>query len=73
MGEQQFDRDDVLRMARLARLHLPAAYEAELVEAHQHVRRLVALLPKPGSRGAEPAHIFDPARFGPARGRDDGR
>ena len=42
-----------------------SSYEAELVEAYEHVRRLVALLPQPRARGDEPAHIFDPARFGP--------
>ena len=55
-------------MARLAGLHLPASYEAELVEAYGHVRRLVALLPQPRSRGDEPAHIFDPAKFGSTTG-----
>jgi hypothetical protein len=68
MGEQQFERDDVLRMARLAGLDLPGAYEAELVEAHGHVRRLVALLPRPRARSDQPAHVFDPARFGPGTG-----
>ena len=38
------------------------------MEAYQHVRRLVALLPQPRSRGDEPAHIFDPAKFGPTSG-----
>ena len=65
MDAQQLERDDILSIGRLAGLHLPAAYEAELVEAYGHVRRLVTLLPQPRSRGDEPAHIFDPARFGP--------
>ncbi len=68
MDKQQLDRDDILSMARLAGLHLPAAYEAELVEAYEHVRRLVALLPQPRSRSDEPAHVFDPARFEPPSG-----
>ena len=68
MDEQQLGRDDILPIARLAGLHLPASYEAELVEAYEHVRRLVTLLPQPRSRGDEPAHIFDPARFGPTTG-----
>ena len=63
MGAQQLDRADILSIARLAGLHLPTSYEAELLEAYEHVRRLVALLPTPRSRGDEPAHIFDPSRF----------
>ena len=47
MDEQQLGRDDILSMAKLAGLHLPASYEDELVEAYEHVRRLVALLPSP--------------------------
>ena len=43
--------------------HLPAAYESELVEAYEHVRRLLALVPRPHSRGDEPAHVVDPARL----------
>jgi hypothetical protein len=68
MDAQQLDRDDILSVARLAGLHLPTSYAAELVEAYEHVRRLVALLPQPTARGDEPAHIFDPARFGPTTG-----
>jgi hypothetical protein len=68
MDERQFGRDDILLAARLAGLHLPASYEAELVEAYEHVRRLVALLPQSRSRGDEPAQIFDPSRFGPTTG-----
>jgi hypothetical protein len=68
MAEQQSDRDDILRIARLAGMHLPAPYEAELVDAYQHVRRLVTLLPRRGSRSDEPAHTFDPAKFGPTSG-----
>ena len=63
MDEQQLGREDILSMARLAGLHLPASYEDELVEAYDHVRRLVALLPQPRARGDEPAHVFDPAKF----------
>jgi hypothetical protein len=68
MDTQQLCRDDILSIARLAGLHLPTSCEAELVEAYEHVRRLVTLLPQPRSRGDEPAHIFDPARFGPTTG-----
>ena len=67
MDENKLDRDDILRLAALAGLHLPAAYEAELVEAYEHVRRLVALLPQPRARGDEPAHVFDPETFAPGR------
>jgi len=63
MDEPRVDRDDILRMARLAGLHLPASYEDEMVEAYGHIRRLVALLPQPRARDDEPAHIFDPAKF----------
>jgi hypothetical protein len=67
MDEKQPDRDDILRLAALAGLHLPAEYEAELVEAYGHVRRLVALLPQPRARGDEPAHVFDPETFALAK------
>jgi hypothetical protein len=66
--DEQPDRDDILRIAGLAGLHLPAPYEAELVDAYQHVRRLVTLLPRPRSRSDEPAHTFDPEKFRPASG-----
>jgi hypothetical protein len=61
--EHQLRREDILSVARLAGLDLPAAYEDELVEAYGHVRRLVALLPQPRARGDEPAHVFDPTKF----------
>ena len=68
MSSQQLARDDILAIARLAGLHRLGPYEAELVDAHDHIRRLVTLLPQPRGRGNEPAHIFDPARFGPMAG-----
>lgn len=68
MDEQQPSRDDILLMAEYAGLHLPPAYQDELVEAYGHVRRLVALIPQGRPRGDEPAHTFDPARFLPAKG-----
>jgi hypothetical protein len=68
MDDQKISREDILSIARLAGLHLPAAYEGELVEAYDHVRRLVALLPQPRSYGDEPAHVFDPAKFGATTG-----
>lgn len=68
MNEQQPDREEILSIAKLAGLHLPAAYEDELVEAYGHIRRLVALLPQPRARDDEPAHIFDPTRFSSTTG-----
>ena len=68
MDAEQLDRDDILRMAKMAGLHLPCSYDAELLEAYTHLRRLVTLLPQPHSRGDEPAHIFDPGRFRPTTG-----
>ncbi len=63
MDDRYLRRDDILIMARLAGLCLPASYEAELVEAYEHVRRLVTLLPRLCSRADEPAHIFNSAKF----------
>lgn len=63
MDDETPGRDEILIAARLAGLHLPTAYEDELVEAYDHVRRLVRLLPQPRARGDEPAHVFDPTRF----------
>ena len=68
MDEQQIGREDILSVARLAGLHLPASYEDELVEAYDHIRRLVALLPQPRSCDDEPAHVFDPVTFEPTTG-----
>ena len=68
MDDPQLDRDDVLRVARLAGLDLPARYEAALLDAYAHVRRLVRQLPAPRARGDEPAHVFDPTKFVPPAG-----
>jgi hypothetical protein len=65
--DEQPDREDILSMARLAGLRLGSLQEAELLDAYQHVRRLVKLLPQVRSRGDEPAHVFDAARFSPIR------
>ena len=67
MDAQQPGREDILSMARLAGLRLDALQEAELLDAYQHVRRLVKLLPQARSRSDEPAHIFDAGRFWPTR------
>jgi hypothetical protein len=63
MDEEQLSPDDILRIARLADLRLSNPYEAELVDAFGHVRRLVMLLPRSRSRSDEPAHTFDPTKF----------
>lgn len=68
MDEHQLRREEILSLAKLAGLHLPASYEDELVEAYGHIRRLVALLPQPRSYDEEPAHVFDPTRFNPTTG-----
>lgn len=70
MDDPQPDRDDILAIARLAGLHLPAAYESELVDAYTHVRRLVSLVPRPHTRSDEPAHVFDPAKAAPPPSAD---
>lgn len=59
--------DDILRLARLAGLDLPAAYRAELFEAYGHVRAMVARLPGGRPHGDEPAHVFVPSVFLPRR------
>ena len=59
-------RDDILRMAHLAGLDLPAAYQDELVGAYGYVRAMLAQLPADRPRSDEPAHVFDPTRFLPA-------
>jgi hypothetical protein len=57
------NRNDILVLARLADLHLAAAYQNELVEAYGHINSLVACLPRSRPRGHEPAHIFTPLVF----------
>jgi hypothetical protein len=57
------NHNDILVLARLADLHLPAAYQDELVEAYGHIHSLVACLPRSRPRGDEPAHIFNPLGF----------
>jgi hypothetical protein len=73
MSESEPGRDDILKLARLAGLHLSAPYETELVDAYKHVRRLIDRLPEPVSRTSEPAHTFAPEKFGVTTGEDDGR
>lgn len=59
------DREDILAAARLAGLRLPAAYEAEMLDAYAHLRPLLARLPRVRPHRDEPAHIFDPLAFQP--------
>jgi hypothetical protein len=59
--------EDVLRLARQAGLDLPAQYVPELIEAYGHVRRMVDRLPSARPRGDEPAHVFVPTAFTPAK------
>lgn len=73
MQDELPDRDAILMAARLAGLHLPEAYADELVDAHAHIRALVARLPSPRARGDEPAHVFDPARLTADEGQPRGR
>ncbi len=65
-GSTAVSRDDILVMARLAGLDLPADYQDELVEAYSYVRAMIAQLPADRPRSDEPAHVFDPTRFLPA-------
>jgi hypothetical protein len=55
--------DDILRLARQAGLDLPAAYQAELIDAYGHVRAMVRRIPGGRPHGDEPAHVFVPAVF----------
>ncbi|MGD9882880.1 MAG: hypothetical protein AB7F22_15400 [Reyranella sp.] len=59
--------DDILRLARLAGLELPAEYRAELIEAYGHVRAMIERLPGGRPHGDEPAHVFVPTAFRPKR------
>jgi len=60
-------QDEIVRLARQAGLDLPPAYLDELVEAYGHVRAMVARLPAGRPHGDEPAHIFVPQKFLPAK------
>ena len=42
---------------------LPEAYRAELLAAWRQVARMAARIPQGWPYAAEPAHVFDPARF----------
>ncbi|RAI57792.1 hypothetical protein [Roseicella frigidaeris] len=52
-------------LARQAGLdQLPGAYRAELLAAWRHVERMAARIPAARPYADEPAHVFDPTRFG---------
>lgn len=58
---------DIAALARHIGLALPDAYLKELVSAYTSVRTLIAAMPTARPRGDEPAHIFDPRTFQPAK------
>ena len=60
-------QDEIVRLARQAGLELAPAYLDELVEAYGHVRAMIARLPAGRPYGDEPAHIFVPQKFLPAK------
>ncbi|MDI1284759.1 MAG: hypothetical protein PSV46_10200 [Reyranella sp.] len=60
-------QDEIVHLARQAGLDLPPAYLQELVEAYRHVRAMVGRIPTGRPHGDEPAHIFVPEKFLPAK------
>jgi hypothetical protein len=58
-------QDEIILLARQAGLDLPAEYFVELIEAYGNVRQMIDRIPTGRSRGDEPAHVFNPARFNP--------
>jgi hypothetical protein len=58
-------KDDIILLARLAGLDLPAEYLPDLIDAYGHVRRMIERIPAGRPRGDEPAHIFVPEKFMP--------
>jgi hypothetical protein len=59
--------DDIVRLAREAGLVLPAEYLSELREAYGHVRQIAGRIAKARPHGDEPAHVFVPSAFLPAK------
>ncbi|MEN0074285.1 MAG: hypothetical protein AAGC69_07875 [Paracraurococcus sp.] len=56
--------EDLAVLAKQAGLdQLPEAYRAELLAAWRQVARMAARIPQGWPYAAEPAHVFDPARF----------
>ena len=59
--------DEIVRLAHQAGLVLPAEYQAELIEAYGHVRRMIDRVSKTRPHGDEPAHVFAPSAFLPGK------
>ena len=59
--------DEIVQLARQAGLVLPAEYVPELIEAYGHVRRMIGRISTGRPRGDEPAHVFVPSVFLPAK------
>lgn len=59
--------DEILELARQAGLILPAEFQRELIEAYGHVRQMVDRISAARPRGDEPAHVFVPSTFLPAK------
>jgi hypothetical protein len=68
MVEHTPSRDEIVLLAKHAGLDLPPTYLDELVDAHAHVQRIVARIPRDRPRGDEPAHVFTPMKFLPREG-----
>ncbi len=59
--------DEIVLLARQAGLDLPPQYLNELLEAYGHVQSMIGRLPTGRPHGDEPAHIFAPDKFLPAK------
>ena len=59
--------DEILQLARQAGLVLPAEYQAELIDAYGHVRRMIGRISGARPHGDEPAHVFVASVFLPAK------
>lgn len=59
-------RDEILMLARLAGLDLPAEFHDDLFQAWDKLRAMVARMPE-RERGDEPAHVFRPETFMPSQ------
>lgn len=64
---KNLSNDEILALARQTGLDLPAEYQAELVEAYGHVRQMIARIAVARPRADEPAHVFVPTTFLPAK------
>ena len=61
--------EEIVQLARQAGLVLPAEYVPELIEAYGHVRRMIGRISRERPHGDEPAHVFVPSVFLPAKNR----